>query len=129
MCPREWYLHSSNTQLNNKKWRLAKLKTHDEPSVQDKSDSILMKQVSETGYLFGSYMKKCYVETSCDVSFNWPVYISEAYKQRQGIKGEMTCTVDVALVWNITYWIMMLIIIIMIIMMMMMMMMMILFTE
>ena len=26
---------------------------------------------------------------------------------RQGIKGEMTCTVYVALVWNITYWIMM----------------------
>ena len=28
---------------------------------------------------------------------------------RQGIKGEMTCTVYVALVWNIIYWIMMLI--------------------
>ena len=28
----------------------------------------------------------------------------------QGIKGEMTCTVYVALVWNIIYWIMMLII-------------------
>ena len=31
---------------------------------------------------------------------------------RQGIKGEMTCTVYVALVWNITYWIMMMMIII-----------------
>ena len=29
---------------------------------------------------------------------------------RQGIKGEMTCTVYVALVWNIIYWIMMIII-------------------
>ena len=28
---------------------------------------------------------------------------------RQGIKGEMTCTVYVALVWNIIYWIMMII--------------------
>ena len=36
---------------------------------------------------------------------------------RQGIKGEMTCTVYVALVWNIIYWM----IIIMMIMMMMMM--------
>ena len=53
---------------------------------------------------------------------------------RQGIKGEMTCTVYVALVWNIIYWIIMMtmkiiIIIIIIIIMMMMMMMMILFTE
>ena len=28
---------------------------------------------------------------------------------RKGIKGEMTCTVYVALVWNIIYWIMMII--------------------
>ena len=28
---------------------------------------------------------------------------------RQGIKGEMTCTVYVAMVWNIIYWIMMII--------------------
>ena len=28
---------------------------------------------------------------------------------RQGIKGEMTCTVYVAFVWNIIYWIMMII--------------------
>ena len=41
---------------------------------------------------------------------------------RQGIKGEMTCTVYVALVWNIIYWIIMIIIIIIIMMMMMMMM-------
>ena len=34
---------------------------------------------------------------------------------RQGIKGEMTCTVYVALVWNIIYWIIMIIIIITII--------------
>ena len=34
---------------------------------------------------------------------------------RQGIKGEMTCTVYVALVWNIIYWIIMIMIIIMII--------------
>ena len=33
---------------------------------------------------------------------------------RQGIKGEMTCTVYVVLVWNITYWIMMMMIIIII---------------
>ena len=40
---------------------------------------------------------------------------------RQGIKGEMTCTVYVALVWNIIHWIIMIIMIIMIIIMIMMM--------
>ena len=42
---------------------------------------------------------------------------------RQGIKGEMTCTVYVALVWIIIYWIIIIMIIIIIIMIIMMMMM------
>ena len=52
---------------------------------------------------------KWYFVTSDDVIRALSQYNTSNGSWRQGIKGEMTCTVYVALVWNIIYWIMMII--------------------
>ena len=88
---------------------------------------------------FGSYVNRESRVVTRKFCVHCTAYTSNG-SWRQDFKGEMTCTVYVALVWNITYWMMMIIIIMIIIIMimiiiiiiiiiMMMMMMMILFTE